>query len=192
MKYHVPFTRFYTDLGQHSLRSYNGAEKSQLAFPLTIWAWFRNGARWKRSAWRLVWTQLCAVTFFEPLATTHLRSQNSKFECLSFKFLCSIQIFSVLKYNLFASICPNYHVFVMDLLPNEQNFDLDKSRQKFHHSLKEHHKISSIPKFTVLRTGNWYRFLKKGINFPCVIQNDWKTANRSQAAILYICILQVS
>jgi hypothetical protein len=28
----------------------------------------------------------------------------------------------------------------MDLLPNEQNFDLDKSRQKFHHSLKEHHK----------------------------------------------------
>ena len=27
----------------------------------------------------------------------------------------------------------------MDLFPNEQNFDLDKSRQKFHHSLKEHH-----------------------------------------------------
>jgi hypothetical protein len=36
---------------------------------------------------------------------------------------------------------------VMDLLPNEQNFDLDKSRQKFHHSLKEHHKISNITKF---------------------------------------------
>ena len=35
----------------------------------------------------------------------------------------------------------------MDLLPNEQNFDLDKSLQKFHHSLKEHHKISNIPKF---------------------------------------------
>ena len=31
----------------------------------------------------------------------------------------------------------------MDLLPNEQNFNLDKSRQKFHHSLKEHHKIES-------------------------------------------------
>jgi hypothetical protein len=29
----------------------------------------------------------------------------------------------------------------VDLFPNEQNFDLDKSRQKFHHSLKEHHKI---------------------------------------------------
>ena len=27
------------------------------------------------------------------------------------------------------------------------NFDLNKSRQKFHHSLKEHHKISNIPKF---------------------------------------------
>ena len=35
----------------------------------------------------------------------------------------------------------------VDLLPNEQNFDLDKSRQKFHHGLKEHHKISNIPKF---------------------------------------------
>jgi hypothetical protein len=32
----------------------------------------------------------------------------------------------------------------MDLLPNEQNFDLDKSRQKFYHGLKEHHKISNI------------------------------------------------
>jgi hypothetical protein len=35
----------------------------------------------------------------------------------------------------------------MDLLPNNQNFDLKKSRQKFHHSLKQHHKISNIPKF---------------------------------------------
>jgi hypothetical protein len=35
----------------------------------------------------------------------------------------------------------------MDLLPNNQNFDLNKSRQKFHHSLKEHHKIINIPKF---------------------------------------------
>jgi hypothetical protein len=29
----------------------------------------------------------------------------------------------------------------------EWNFDRDKSGQKFHHSLKEHHKISNIPKF---------------------------------------------
>jgi hypothetical protein len=81
----------------------------------------------------------------------------------------------------------------MDLFPNEQNFDLDKSIQKFYHSLKEHHKISNIPKFRcemlynadnialrslpffshfVLRTGNWYHFSESG-----VIQNDWKTAN---------------
>jgi hypothetical protein len=32
----------------------------------------------------------------------------------------------------------------MDLFPNEQNFDLDKSRQKFHHNLKEHCKMVSI------------------------------------------------
>ena len=34
-----------------------------------------------------------------------------------------------------------------------QNFDLNKSRQNFHHSLKslkEHHKISNIPKFRCL------------------------------------------
>jgi hypothetical protein len=34
-----------------------------------------------------------------------------------------------------------------DHLHYRLNFDLDKSRQKFHHSLKEHHKISNIPKF---------------------------------------------
>jgi hypothetical protein len=36
---------------------------------------------------------------------------------------------------------------VMDHLHYRLNFDLDKSRQIFHHSLKEHHKISNIPKF---------------------------------------------
>jgi hypothetical protein len=35
----------------------------------------------------------------------------------------------------------------IDLSPFEWNFDLDKSGQKFHHCLKEHHKISNIPKF---------------------------------------------
>ena len=35
----------------------------------------------------------------------------------------------------------------MDPLHNKQNFDLDKYRQKYQHSLKEHHKISKIPKF---------------------------------------------
>jgi hypothetical protein len=35
----------------------------------------------------------------------------------------------------------------IDHLRNRLNFDLNKSRQKFHHSLKEHPKISNIPKF---------------------------------------------
>jgi hypothetical protein len=35
----------------------------------------------------------------------------------------------------------------MDHLHYRLNFDLNKFRQKFHHSLKEHHKISNIPKF---------------------------------------------
>jgi hypothetical protein len=35
----------------------------------------------------------------------------------------------------------------LDQSPINQNFELNKSRQKFHHSLKEHHKISNIPKF---------------------------------------------
>jgi hypothetical protein len=40
--------------------------------------------------------------------------------------------------NSFANI-QLFTNFPMDLFPNEQNFDLDKSRQSFHHSLKEHH-----------------------------------------------------
>jgi hypothetical protein len=35
----------------------------------------------------------------------------------------------------------------MNHLHYRLNFDLDKCRQNFHHSLKEHHKISNIPKF---------------------------------------------
>jgi hypothetical protein len=36
-------------------------------------------------------------------------------------------------------------------LPLFQNFDLNWPKQKFHHSLKEHHKISNIPKFRVMK-----------------------------------------
>ena len=36
-------------------------------------------------------------------------------------------------------------VYAMEHLHYRLNFDLNKSRQKFHHSLKEHHKISNIP-----------------------------------------------
>ena len=49
---------------------------------------------------------------------------------------CGITIFEILRYTEVHGIC---------------NFGLkncgNKSRQKFHHSLKEHHKITNIPKF---------------------------------------------
>jgi hypothetical protein len=35
----------------------------------------------------------------------------------------------------------------IDLFPYEWNFDLDMPGQNIHHSLKEHHKITNIPKF---------------------------------------------
>ena len=43
--------------------------------------------------------------------------------------------------------CQTEKIHTMDHLHYRLNFDLNKSRQKFHHSLKEHHKISNIPKF---------------------------------------------
>jgi hypothetical protein len=51
---------------------------------------------------------------------------------------------------MYTNYTRNFHLQIpstMDLFPNEQNFDLDKSRQKFYHGLKEHHKISNNPKF---------------------------------------------
>jgi hypothetical protein len=37
----------------------------------------------------------------------------------------------------------------MDQSPINQNFELNKSRQKFHHSLKEHHQISNNSKVSL-------------------------------------------
>jgi hypothetical protein len=48
---------------------------------------------------------------------------------------------------LFVCYVPSHYMKRIDLSPYEWNFDLDKSGQKFHHSLKERHKISNIPKF---------------------------------------------
>jgi hypothetical protein len=45
-----------------------------------------------------------------------------------------------------TEVCMKYEPSI-DHLRNRLNFDLNKSRQKLHHSLKEHHKISNIPKF---------------------------------------------
>jgi hypothetical protein len=82
----------------------NGAEKPQFAvafkirrseivwerltFAATIRARFVNGARWKRSAWRIR-VKTNAVTCLHRMQTKSLRSEISKFECFSFKFLCS-------------------------------------------------------------------------------------------------------
>jgi hypothetical protein len=38
-------------------------------------------------------------------------------------------------------------------------------------------KQNELTKKGYSRTGNWYLFSESGINFLCVIQNDWKTAN---------------
>ena len=56
----------------------------------------------------------------------------------------------VMSFNLFADLILKLFsnkLSPMDHLHYRLNFDLNKSRQKFHHSLKEHHKISNIPKF---------------------------------------------
>ena len=57
----------------------------------------------------------------------------------------------------------------MDPLRNEQNFDLDKFSQKYHHSLNF--------LISVLRGQNWYHFSDIGINFGRVIQKYRKFAN---------------
>jgi hypothetical protein len=54
--------------------------------------------------------------------------------------------------------------------------------QKFHHNLKEHHKISNIPKFRFSVILHYKREIDNQfdhliINFLFVIPNDWKTAN---------------
>ena len=78
--------------------------------------------------------------------------------CLGFEISFSSGSFSnknhdSLLYNTaYNTLDPHYinqllPVNPIDLSPFEWNFDLDKSGQKFHHSLKEHHKISNIPKF---------------------------------------------
>ncbi len=56
-------------------------------------------------------------------------------------------IIAFLNATIFTYLCYMLVALSMDHLHYRLNFDLNKSRQKFHHSLKEHHKISNIPKF---------------------------------------------
>ena len=53
---------------------------------------------------------------------------------------------TIASYRAFAHDVTRIRVPI-DLSPYEGNFDLDMPGQKFHHSLKEHHKISNIAKF---------------------------------------------
>jgi hypothetical protein len=72
----------------------------------------------------------CRLSLDTILETTFPRIRNSR---TLYDKLCS------------ASQAPGTPL--IDLSPYEWNFDLDMPGQKFHHSLKEHHKISNIPKF---------------------------------------------
>jgi hypothetical protein len=60
----------------------------------------------------------------------------------------------------------------MDHSPINQNFDLNKSRQKFHHSLKEHHKISNIPKFRCKMLENADNIALRSLQFSVIL--DYK------------------
>jgi hypothetical protein len=60
----------------------------------------------------------------------------------------------------------------MDHSPINQYFELNKSRQKFHHSLKEHHKISNIPKFLCKMLWNADNIALRSLQFSAII--DYK------------------
>ena len=60
----------------------------------------------------------------------------------------------------------------MDHSPINQNFDLNKSGQKFHHSLKEHHKISNIPKFRCEMLQNADNIALRNLQFSVIF--DYK------------------
>jgi hypothetical protein len=71
--------------------------------------------------------------------------------------------------------CNKLECVPMDLFPNEQNFDLDKPRQKFHRSLKEYHKI--------ITRGKLIPFFRKRYQFP-VRNTKWLKNGKLRSAIL--------
>jgi hypothetical protein len=60
----------------------------------------------------------------------------------------------------------------MDHSPINQNFELNKSRQKFHHSLKEHQTISNIPKFRCKMLQNADNIALRNLQFSVIL--DYK------------------
>jgi hypothetical protein len=93
---------------------------------------------------------------------------------------------------------PNYaenYASIMDLFPNEQIFYLDKSRQKFHHSLKEHHRISNIPKFRCEMLYNADNIALRSLAFfshfvLCIDQFETSTSPRAYPGDLTSSLLQ--
>jgi hypothetical protein len=65
----------------------------------------------------------------------------------------------------------------MDQSPINQNFDLNKSRQKFHHSMKEHHKISNIPKFRCEMLYNADNIALRNVQFSVILYYAQKWYN---------------
>ena len=93
--------------------------------------------------------------FLKGIQTTSYNKENS---CIYKHYnLLFIVINPIMFHAKTCQTCT--YACLMDRLHYRLNFDLNKSRQKFHHSLKEHHKISNM-----LGVG--------AVNFPFVIQND--------------------
>ena len=68
----------------------------------------------------------------------------------------------------------------MDLLPNEQSFDLDKSREKFHHSLKEHITHGKLIPFTTCILQHFATKPRNITNFVMLFQAVMKFSSRSK------------
>jgi hypothetical protein len=86
-----------------------------------------------------------------PTKPKGLRSKCRSFTCI-FQVVASLSIrnFLIIGTTYTDTATPSKIYtgrHLMDHSPINQNFELNKSRQKFHHSLKEHLKISNIPKF---------------------------------------------
>jgi hypothetical protein len=91
-----------------------------------VWWWFCNKIEILLThflVWLIFWVSRCLSSDY----VLYYINQDSCEKC---------------NYRPSAGIEPAHSA--IDLSPFEWNFDLDKSGQKFHHSLKEHHKISNI------------------------------------------------
>ena len=65
----------------------------------------------------------------------------------SFNNCCNVDLNAIVCTHSIGSC--NYVIFTfqMELFPFRQNFEKQRNRQKYHHSLKEHPKFTKIAKF---------------------------------------------